>query len=112
MADLFLTDGPVASEKITSGESKKFTAKTGEIGEAIPIIVLVDKDSASDSEIVAGALPDRKRAVLVGTRTYGKGSVQQLHTLSDGSQLRCDARRVVHTRRNLRSRARAASISA
>jgi carboxyl-terminal processing protease len=88
IADLFLTEGPIASEKLSSGESEKFSAKNGDIGENIPLVVLVDKGSASAAEIVAGALQDRHRAVLIGQQTFGKGSVQQLHTLSDGSQLR------------------------
>jgi carboxyl-terminal processing protease len=88
IADLFLPEGPIASEKSSSGDVQRFTAHTGQIAENIQLVVLVDKDSASASEIVAGALEDRHRAVLVGTRTYGKGSVQSLFTLSDGSQLR------------------------
>jgi carboxyl-terminal processing protease len=88
IADLFLPDGPIASEKLSSGENIKFSAHSGDIGESIPMVVLVDKGSASASEIVSGALQDRHRAVLIGQQTFGKGSVQQLFTLSDGSQLR------------------------
>ena len=52
-----------------------------------PLVVLVNPSTASAAEVVAGALQDRNRAVVVGTRTYGKGSVQEPSTLSDGSAL-------------------------
>ena len=54
---------------------------------ALPLVVLVDGGTASSGEVVAGSLQDRERAVLVGTRTFGKGSVQEPRSLSDGSSL-------------------------
>ncbi len=88
VADLFLDEGVVAYERTRDGQERVFRSKSGDIGEKIPMVVLVNAGSASASEIVAGALQDRGRARLVGERTFGKGSVQLSHTLSDGSELR------------------------
>jgi carboxyl-terminal processing protease len=88
VADLFLPEGIVVTEKTTSGDKPPFFSDSGDPGEDIPLIVLVDQGSASASEVVAGALKDRGRAILIGQQTYGKGSVQAVSVLSDGSQLR------------------------
>ncbi len=88
VSDLFLKSGLIVQEKNTDGSKKEFNARDGQLAEAIPLVVLVDGGSASASEIVAGALKDRQRATLIGQTTYGKGSVQSLQILSDGSQLR------------------------
>ncbi len=88
VADVFLDEGLVAIERDSSGGEQSFFAYDGDIGEDIPMVVLVNGGSASASEIVAGALQDRDRAVLIGTETLGKGSVQRPNNLDDGSQLR------------------------
>lgn len=88
IADFFLGEGLIATEKTSSGQTRRFTSRDGDFAEKVPMVVLVNQRSASASEIVAGALQDRGRAVLIGQRTFGKGSVQRLFTLSDGSQLR------------------------
>ncbi|HQH37194.1 MAG TPA: S41 family peptidase [Anaerolineae bacterium] len=88
VADIFLGKGLVAIERDSSGGEERFYAYNGDLGEDIPMVVLIDAGSASASEIVAGALQDRGRAVLIGTKTLGKGSVQRPNDLEDGSQLR------------------------
>lgn len=88
VADLFLGDRLVAVERFSDGTEREFTADEGDIGEDVPLVVLVNNGSASASEIVAGALQDHGRAPLVGVPTFGKGSVQRAFQLSDGSELR------------------------
>ncbi|MGB5058150.1 MAG: S41 family peptidase, partial [Candidatus Promineifilaceae bacterium] len=88
IADLFLPEGVVLYERNNKGEEQTFTAVSGDEAESIPMVVLINAGSASASEIVAGALRDNGRSLLIGETTFGKGSVQQLHTLSDGSELR------------------------
>ncbi|MDF1516177.1 MAG: S41 family peptidase, partial [Anaerolineae bacterium] len=88
VADIFLGRGVVVTQRDSSGGERIFDARNGDRGEDIPMVVLVNPGSASASEIVAGAIQDRDRGVLIGETTLGKGSVQIPNDLYDGSQLR------------------------
>ncbi len=87
VSDVFLDGGPVLIERRSDGTEETYTASSGGAAISPPLVILVDGGTASASEIVAGALQDRGRATLVGYTTYGKGSVQRIHRLSDESAL-------------------------
>tara|TARA_B110001452_G_C15163649_1_gene404675 strand:- start:444 stop:1154 length:711 start_codon:yes stop_codon:yes gene_type:complete len=89
ITDFFLDDGEIVSTKgRKASETRKFFAKKGDEIKGKPIIVLINNGSASASEILAGALKDHKRAIILGENSYGKGSVQSIIPLRNGGGMR------------------------
>ena len=89
ITDFFLDDGEIVSTRgRKSRENRKFFAKKGDRIKGKPLIILINNGSASASEIVAGALQDQKRAVLLGENTFGKGSVQSIIPLKNRGAIR------------------------
>jgi carboxyl-terminal processing protease len=87
VASAFVAKGPIVTTKGRSVPTRTLNATGDPVAGKTPVVVLVDQDSASASEIVAGALQDSGRAPVVGTRTYGKGVFQQVIELSNGGAL-------------------------
>jgi carboxyl-terminal processing protease len=86
-ASIFIPDGTIVSTDGRSEPREVYMAKGGAISTKIPMVVLVDRGTASAAEIVTGALQDRGRAKVVGTHTYGKGVFQEIQPLPNGGAL-------------------------
>ena len=93
VASEFISSGLILYERGRDGQEIRHEARAGGVATSIPLAVLVDKGSASAAEIIAGAIQDSGRGILVGEQTFGKGSVQTTERLSDGSALQITIRR-------------------
>jgi len=87
VSSVFIDDGLIVSTKGRTKPERKYDSVGGAIDEDIPVVVLVDRGTASASEIVSGAIKDRGRGTVVGTRTFGKGVFQEISPLSNGGLL-------------------------
>jgi carboxyl-terminal processing protease len=87
IASMFLPDGTIVTTKGRAVQTKTLYASGPVLADKLPTVVLVDGGTASAAEIVAGALQDRKRATIVGVKTFGKGVFQEIMPLSNGGAL-------------------------
>jgi carboxyl-terminal processing protease len=86
LASTFLSPGPIVSYTRKDGLPQTMNS-TNSLPDTAPMVVLINGSTASSAEVIAGALQDRNRAVVIGEQSYGKGTVQEISSLSDGSQL-------------------------